>query len=187
MSEKIKILALFGESGAGKDTIQQWIVSNFPNTKGIVSCTTRPKRDYEIDGKDYHFLTDEKFAEKILDGSMLEATSFNGWHYGTALDELDKEKINIGVFNPQGIECLLEDKRLHLLPIYVFVPDKIRLIRALEREQDPDCVEICRRFQTDLKDFSDISFGYESINNNGAPIRSDAEKQRRVMYILNQF
>ena len=44
--EKIKILALFGESGAGKDTIQQWMVSALPETKGIVSCTSRPDRKF---------------------------------------------------------------------------------------------------------------------------------------------
>ena len=99
---KYKLIALFGESGAGKDTIQKWMVSKLEGTKGIVSYTTRPKRDYEVEGKDYHFLTNEEFAIKVLDGTMLEATSFNDWFYGTSIDELDKDKINIGVFNIHG-------------------------------------------------------------------------------------
>ena len=40
---KIIVVALFGQSAAGKDTIQNWIVSNIPNTNKIISCTTRPK------------------------------------------------------------------------------------------------------------------------------------------------
>ena len=185
--EKIKILALFGESGAGKDTIQQWIVSALPETKGIVSCTSRPKRDYEVEGKDYHFLTADVFAEKILDGSMLEATVFNDWCYGTAMEELDPNKVNIGVFNIQGIECLLGDSRLEVKPVYVFVTGKTRLIRALEREKNPDCMEICRRFQTDAKDFDDIPFEYELLLNEGAPIQTNAGKQHQMRRLLNEL
>lgn len=74
--KKFKIIALYGKSGSGKDTIQKWVVSHMPEIHGIISCTTRPKRDYEIEGKDYYFLTNEQFAEKVLDGSMLEATEF---------------------------------------------------------------------------------------------------------------
>ena len=187
MENKIKIFALFGESGAGKDTIQRWVVSHVPNTKGIVSCTTRPKRDYENDGKDYHFLTPDRFVEKILDGSMLEATSFNNWHYGTALEELDPEKINIGVFNIQGIECLLGDSRLEVMPVYVFVPDKTRLIRALERERNPNCMEICRRFQTDNADFADVPFDYKVLLNEGAPISGNASKQNQVKRFVGEM
>ena len=77
MEKKIKILALFGKSASGKDSIQKWIVSNYPQlTNKIVSCTTRPPRDNEQEGVDYFFLSDEEFAKKVLDGSMLEATSF---------------------------------------------------------------------------------------------------------------
>ena len=83
--DKYKVIALFGKSGAGKDTIQKWIVSNIPDINGIISCTTRPKRDYEEEGKDYFFLTNEDFAEKVLDGSMLEATEFRDWFYGTPI------------------------------------------------------------------------------------------------------
>ena len=48
---KIQIIALFGESASGKDTIQKWVTANYKNVNSIISCTTRPKRDYEKDKK----------------------------------------------------------------------------------------------------------------------------------------
>jgi len=74
--KKIKILTLFGESGSGKDTLAKILVNSSNDINEIISCTTRPKRDYEIDGKDYHFISNEEFAQKVLSGDMLEATSF---------------------------------------------------------------------------------------------------------------
>lgn len=185
---RYKILALFGESGTGKDTIQKWIVSNIPEVKGIVSCTTRPKRDYEIDGVDYHFLTPDVFGEKILDGTMLEATSFNNWFYGTPLEELDKNKINVGVFNLQGIECLLEDSRLQVIPVYICASQKERLLRALTREENPNCTEVCRRFLADEKDFDDIPFDdFIEFMNGGDPISKDHLKQTWIERIMGEF
>ena len=155
--DKIKILALFGKSASGKDSIQKWIVSNYPQlTNKIVSCTTRPPRSGEQDGVDYFFLSDEEFAKKVLDGSMLEATSFREWFYGTALDQLDPDKINIGVFNITGVECILDDPRLDVVPVWIHASDKTRLRRSLDREDNPDCKEICRRFLADEKDFDEM-------------------------------
>ena len=162
-----KIIALFGESGAGKDTIQKWIAKNYSNINTIISCTTRPKRDYEKDGIDYYFLSNEDFAKKVLDGTMLEATSFREWFYGTPLSSLDNNKINVGVFNIQGIDCLLQDNRLEVLPIHIYTTGKERLIRSLNREDNPDCIEICRRFLADEQDFSSIDFDYQTyVNSN---------------------
>lgn len=171
MKSKYKIVALFGKSGAGKDTIQKWIVSNIPNVKGIVSHTTRPPRDYETDGVDYHFVSNEEFTTKVMNGDMLEATSFRDWFYGTAIQSLDIDKVNIGVFNIDGINCLLEDPRLIVRPIHIYATDKERLLRSLNREQDPDCTEICRRFLADKADFEKVDFlhGYY-YNKDGAEI-----------------
>ena len=158
-SNKIKIIALFGKAGSGKDTIQKSVLAQFENlVNEIISCTTRPPRDYEKDGIDYHFLSIEDFTKKVLDGSMLEATEFRGWFYGTPFDSLDPNKINIGVFNIAGIQALLEDSRLEVYPVQVYAPDKICLMRQLLREENPDCEEICRRFKTDNNDFFEIDF-----------------------------
>lgn len=157
--KKYIVIALYGKSGSGKDTIQKYLVNNWDiDINGIVSCTTRPKRDYEENGVDYHFLTTEEFATQVLNGTMLEATEFRGWFYGTPLDSLDINKINVGVFNIDGIEVLLDDPRLEVFPVLVYSTDKERLIRALNREENPDCEEICRRFQTDNKDFEKADF-----------------------------
>jgi guanylate kinase len=161
------IVALFGQSGAGKDTLLDAIIKMdcpFQINK-IITTTTRPPRDYETEGIDYHFISVEEFAEKILSGEMLEATSFNDWFYGTTINDIKENMVNVGVFSPKAIECLLEDSQLDVLPIYVCASDKTRLTRQLEREQEPDCAEICRRFFTDKEDFNDISFSYRTINN----------------------
>ena len=164
--EKYKVVAILGKSAAGKDTIQNWLVNTDANIKKIVSCTTRPKRDYEEDGKDYYFISVEEFTYKLLEGSMLEAVSFKDNFYGSCLSELDKNKINIAVFELNGIYALLEDPRIDLMCIYIDVDDKVRLLRALKREQNPDCLKICERFLEENKVFADLSgFNYVVFNN----------------------
>ena len=179
---KIKILALFGESASGKDTIQKWIVSHHKDTKSIISCTTRPKRDYEIPGIDYFFLNDAEFATKVLDGSMLEATCFRNWFYGTPIDVLDENKLNVGVFNPEGIEALLADGRLTVLPVWVKASPKTRLLRSLKREKNPDCREICRRFiESDIPDFANIDFRHITLKND------KKLDKRTINYLVKNF
>lgn len=154
----MKIVALMGKAGSGKDTILHNIIRLYPNDfNEIISCTTRPPREGEQDGVNYNFLTVEQFTQKVLDGDMLEATEFNGWHYGTALSCLSKEKINIGVFNPAGVYCLMEDPNIDLSVYYIKAKDKTRLLRQLNREEDPNISEIIRRYSADKEDFKDIS------------------------------
>ena len=114
-------------------------------------------REKEMQGVDYHFISLEDFTRGVLNGNMLEATEFRGWFYGTPESSLAKDKINIGVFNPAGVEALLEDPRLDVFVIEVLAHDKTRLMRCLNRENKPDCAEICRRFLTDEKDFMVLS------------------------------
>lgn len=98
----------------------------------------------------------------IQKNQLLEYTCFNGWYYGTYINELKPNKINIGVFNPQGIRNLLKniDDNFEVLPVWIQASDKHRLLRSLKREFSPDCTEICRRFLADKKDFSNIEFDY---------------------------
>ena len=96
---------------------------------------------------------------------MLEYTVFRGWFYGTSTEALKEDAVNIGVFNPAGIVSLLEREDVDLKVFYVRAPAKMRLLRQLDRESEPDCLEITRRFHTDYQDFSDIHFSYVDIPN----------------------
>ena len=107
---------------------------------------------------------------------MLEATEFRDWFYGTPISSLSKDKVNIGVFNPAGVSCLLEDNRLEVLPIQIITSDKTRLIRTLNREDNPDCAEVCRRFFTDRDDFDAIDFDYYVFNNDDGKTFFEFEK-----------
>ena len=103
---------------------------------------------------------------------MLEATVFNDWCYGTSVNNLDKDCLNIGVFNPEGVEILQEASNVDLEVIYIIADDKVRLLRQLNREEHPDCNEIVRRFGTDKQDFSEARIDYVivpdyRIQNNG--------------------
>lgn len=163
----IKVIALMGKAGSGKDTILTTLTHQYPNEYNeIVSCTTRPPREREIDGVNYHFLTLDEFHQKETDGDMLETTEFNNWHYGTALSSLSVDKVNIGVFNPAGVRSLLQNRTIDLTVYYIQTSDKERLIRQLSREQEPDVHEIVRRFAADENDFSDLNdIPYQLIAN----------------------
>lgn len=165
----IKILALMGKSGAGKDTIQNLLLSRHPKQfHRIVSCTTRPIRENEIDGIHYKFLTEQEFLDGMMQELFIEALEFNGWFYGSMITSLHKDKINVGIFTPAGIEALYDTANaynLDILPIYIEASDKTRLLRSLNREKNPDVKEICRRYQTDEEDFSDLNFNFISFWN----------------------
>ena len=159
--KKFKIIALIGKAGSGKDTLLQRLLKDNEAFNEIISCTTRPPREGEKDGFAYKFLTDEEFAARVIAGEMIEAAIFRDWAYGTPYDSLNIDKVNIGVFNPSGIETMKWNKNIDLQVFYVVCSDKKRLIRQLNRESDPDIDELFRRYQTDREDFFDLDWELE--------------------------
>lgn len=163
---KYNIIALVGEAGSGKDTIMKGVLEKSPHLHEIVSCTTRPPREGEIDGINYHFMSPEVFGDKVVHGEMLEASCFNDWFYGTGYESLRSDCYNIGVFNPEGIESLLAHPGVAVDVYYVRATDKNRLLRQLNRETDPDVHEIIRRFKADMIDFEELEFVHSDLPNN---------------------
>lgn len=167
--KKIKILALIGKSGAGKDYWLRYICDNYEEVHEVISCTTRPARLEEIPDINYHFLSDEQF----LSQNFIESCIFRNWRYGTRLEDLNINKLNVGVFNLSGIEQLLKNPIIDLKIIQIVATDKVRLIRQLNRDSS-DIDEIFRRYYTDEKDFSkerlenikcNVSYYWPLINN----------------------
>lgn len=162
---KYKIVALLGESGSGKDLLLKCLLSAHPELHKIIHCTTRPQRQNEKDGIDYNFLSKEDFADQVLEQNMIEHTAFRDWYYGTSIDNIESTKTNVGIFSPKAIRQLLDRKDIDLVIYRVRAGDKTRLLRQLNREDDPDVKEIIRRFGADACDFEDLEFEYIDLIN----------------------
>lgn len=166
-NKKYKIVALFGKSGAGKTYLKDNILKFDKGARhilhNIITTTTRPIREGEENGKDYHFISASEFTKKIYNDEIIEAALFNDWAYGTQVSALVEDKVNIGCFSPTAIENLIADPRCIVMPFYLSAPDRVRLQRCLSREGNPDCAEICRRFLADKKDFDDFEFSYKKV------------------------
>ena len=170
---KIQLVALFGESGSGKDSLLRAVVKDNPSRHRIIRATTRPKRETEKENVDYFFMSNKEMIQKIYNGDLIEAAGFKVdddgklWYYGTLFSQLKEDCLNIGAYHYSAIEELLLDNRIEVHPIYIQSDPKVRLLRQLNREEEPNCNEICRRFLADVKDYSNLSsFNYYIIENN---------------------
>src|SRR3954454_21242691 len=87
-----RLAVLSGPSGVGKDSVIELIRARSPWVWLSVSVTTRPKRDYEIDGVHYHFVDRARFQQLVASDELLEWAEFAGNLYGTprtrVLDQL---------------------------------------------------------------------------------------------------
>ena len=185
----IKLIALVGKAGSGKDTILHKVMEKYPKQfHEIISCTTRPPREGEVDGKNYHFLSIEEFTKRLLNGDLLETTEFNGWHYGTLQSDLVEDKINIGVFNPEGILNLMESFGENLIVIEIMASAKKRLMRQLLRENDPDVDEIIRRYGTDEADFMEFYQAYWELGKKLYAVQNEEEEDiEGIADVIGQF
>jgi len=77
------LLVISAPSGAGKTTLCHKLLKECDNIVRSVSCTTRARRGREVDGKDYYFVTEAEFAERLKRNEFLEHAVVHGRHYGT--------------------------------------------------------------------------------------------------------
>lgn len=161
-----KIICLMGKSSTGKDTIFKRLLAREDlGLKLIVPYTTRPKREGEREGVEYHFTDETGFQALQAEGKIIEDRAYDTihglWRYFTVADaSIDLEKNSyclIGTLEAYTKirDCFGEDK---VLPVLIELDDGERLQRALNREkkqENPKYEEMCRRFLADSKDFSE--------------------------------
>ncbi|NXU81583.1 DLG3 protein, partial [Oreotrochilus melanogaster] len=125
--------------GPTKDRINDDLISEFPHKFGsCVPHTTRPRRDNEVDGQDYHFVSSREQMEKdIQDNKFIEAGQFNDNLYGTSIQ-------SVRAVAERGKHCILDVsgnaiKRLQqaqLYPIAIFIkPKSIEALMEMNRRQ----------------------------------------------------
>jgi guanylate kinase len=171
------IVAIFGKSGSGKDTL----ISEFSKKYKlniIKRLTSRPMRPHETQGNPYIFKDEVDLSSDIVDNveDYLEVGIFNDFIYATKSESI-KEGLNIGSFDLDAIEqlCYNDIKDIFLLPIYLECPDKVRIYRQIERGDE--IKEVARRFLDDDKKYSrfynkEIFLNYHIINSeNEVPLQ----------------
>ena len=161
-----KIYCVMGKSSSGKDSIYHEIMEKGAlGLKPIIPYTTRPIRDGEQDGREYHFCTEDTVQRLQDAGRIMELRAYNTvygvWKYFT----VDDEQINLNKYNYLYIVTLEGYTKIReyfgadrVVPIYIEVEDGERLMRAIAREQKQDVPkyeEMCRRFLADSADFCD--------------------------------
>jgi guanylate kinase len=83
-------VVISGPGGVGKDTIIERLLAEDPRLRYSISYTTRPRRDYEVDGQHYTFVTEEEFEDLIRRGEFLEHKMVNGHLYGTSARRVEE-------------------------------------------------------------------------------------------------
>lgn len=196
-----KLFCIMGKSASGKDTIFKKLTQDENlDLKRVVSYTTRPMREGEQEGVEYHFVTAQRLEDLQKEGKVIECRDYSTvhgiWSYFTVDDgqvnfSLNQDSIIIGTLESyQKIRTYFG--KANVIPLYIHVEDGLRLERALERErqqEEPGYAEMCRRFLADAQDFSEEKMAaceidriYENIDIEQClnDIRKDILKFRNV-------
>ncbi|SFT52684.1 Guanylate kinase [Lachnospiraceae bacterium XBD2001] len=183
------IYCVIGKSSTGKDSIYKRLLQREDlQLKKIVPYTTRPIREKEVEGVEYHFVTEEKRLELEAAGKIIEGRSYDTiygrWDYFTVddgqIDLAGGDYLLIGTLETYG-KLKEYYKNGQIVPIYIEVEDGERLERALRRERkqpEPKYEEMCRRFLADSRDFSKKKleeYGVTKVFDNGDDIEKTVE------------
>lgn len=168
VNDRGQLIVISGPSGCGKDTVVKEVLSNNKNAWLSVSCTSREPRAGEIDGKDYYFLTEEEFEEKINKGDLLEYAKYADNYYGTPRDVI-QQKLNQGIDVILVIEIqgALKIKEMLKETLFIFIlpPTMRELKRRLEGRNTETKDKITKRFKTAYKELNEVTkYNYVVIN-----------------------
>ena len=150
------IIILVGESASGKTCLANEFVKRNPSFDRVVTYTTRPRRIKEVNGVDYHFITDEEFYKMERQSLFIETATYNDWHYGTSIVSFSPERNYVVVLNPSGMR---EFKRAYpdhsqYRTVYLCVDRRTRLIKLLQRNDNIE--EAYRRSLSDVGQFDNV-------------------------------
>lgn len=170
------MIVLVGESASGKSSIEKYLVETY-GYKKIVSYTTRQPRDCEVDGVDYHFITEEKFNKLKEQEFFAETATYNNWYYGTAKEDCTDDKI--AVLTPHGLRQIEKIKDINVISFYINVPRRDRLIKILQRGDNIE--EAYRRNLSDVGQFDGIEDEVNFVIDNIGYEKSIMEMAEEVM------
>ena len=174
------MIILVGESASGKSTIEK-ILAEIYGYKKTVSYTTRSKRDGEVDGVDYNFISSDEFTDKFNSDFFVEVGAYNNWWYGTTKEQYSKN--TVCVLTPHGLRQIKKNLKnqdeLDIHTFYIKVPRRDRLIKILQRGDDVD--EAIRRNQSDVGQYDGVEDEVDYVLENNNYGYSPEEMTEKVM------
>lgn len=187
------LIVISGPSGSGKGTIIKEVLKKMPELIYSVSYTTRPRREGEVDGKDYFFIDREKFEDLIKKEFFIEWAKVYDYYYGTSkefvLEKLRNGKDVILEIEIQGARKIREiyDKK-DVVFIFISPPDFEELKkRILNRKRGESEEEINKRLSFAKEELEESKkYDYVVINDNiDRAVRrviNIIKKERRKVY-----
>ena len=154
--ERQGILAVVsGFSGAGKGTLMKELLRRYDNYALSISATTRSRREGEVDGREYFFVSKERFQQMIEEGSLVEYAQYVNHYYGTPKEYVMRQMA-------QGKDVILEIEIQGALKVKKRFPEALLLFVT-----PPSAEELCRRL---------VGRGTETIEVINARLRRAAEE-----------
>ena len=186
------LVIVSGASGTGKSTICKAIIASNPNIEFSVSCTTRPPRNGEVEGKDYFFINTNKFNELIKANEFIEYANVHDNYYGTLKSEvLSRLKAGKNVLLDIDVQgAMIIKERLKNDPIisksaeFIFIlPNSLAELETRLRKRNTDTEEVIQKRLKAAKSEIDYfaSYDYFIINDSLDKAISDMQS------ILNSF
>lgn len=168
MTNRGMLIVVSGPSGVGKDTIVNAFLSDRDDCVASISATTRAPRPGEVNGREYHFIDEKEFFDRVANGKMLEYALYNDNYYGTPVKEMD-ELLNQGkhvilVIEIQGAQQV-RALRPNALSVFLRPPCMKTLRERLAGRGTETEEEISGRIET-AKEEMKISQNYDYIITN---------------------
>lgn len=168
-SKKGNLIIISGTTCAGKGTVIKKLLENHNDIVLSTSYTTRPKREHEIDGVDYYFVSTEEFENKISNDEFLEYAKVQyGAYYGTPKKEVI-EKLNTGKdvileIDVQGAKQIKEKYPSTIL-IFIMAPSMEEVKRRIKLRGDENNEQIISRFKVAYNEINQINnYNYVVVN-----------------------
>lgn len=146
------MIILLGASASGKSTLQKALI-NTGNFEKIVTYTTRPPRQGEKDGVDYHFISEEEFQYLKDKDFFVETATYRDWYYGTAKKDCMKDNNFIAVLTPAGLRAL---KRIGINPTSIYLKVDRRSLMKMILQRGDNIDEAYRRNLSDVGQFDGL-------------------------------
>lgn len=145
------LVILCGKSAVGKDTVQKELEQR--GFGRVISATTRPMREGEQDGVEYHFMTDEQFNQLLKEDGFIENVQFNGNQYGCPKSSVDSSQQQSIVLELHGARAFMEMLgRENIFIVSLELPESVRKQRAEQRSPITD-EEWAKRCASDAERF----------------------------------